>query len=428
MDDKFKLVERSLRAKAISKLQKKKVIHDNLSVLELSHELSVNEIELEMQNEELLLAQSKLNASLIEYAELFEYSPIGYYILDDNGIIKHLNLHACIQLKSSKQSIIGKTFAFFLNNEVCQDNFYLHRLSVKESGTIQHLNAIMKRTDGVLFDVLIKSIEVKDEKQSFKHFLCMVTDISFIKEQEAQIKLALDKANKLNEMQSRFIALASHEFRTPLTSILTCTWLVEQYAKSGKMLEMKEYASRVRISVRQLTQILDEFLSQEKLGDGSIKVVNNLFNLKEFCEGLLVDIRISLKSCDSINFTFVGEKEIDTDKKILYHILINLLSNSVKYAGEKKKIEFSVEVTDSSILIYVKDNGIGIPDIDKPFIFSRFFRAQNTVSKQGTGLGLSIVKDYVNLLNGNISFESSEGVGTTFFLEIPIVKINSLMI
>lgn len=421
MDKKQNKINASLRAKAMQKLKKQLNARPELSMQDMEHELNVHEIELEMQNEELLVAQAKLKASIDEYAELFELSPTGYFILDKNGVIQKVNKRGLEQLRNEKESITGKPFSSFLDGQEQQDNFYLHRIDVMESGSIRFIYCRMKRSNGHVFDALIKSIVVRDEKKKFKHFLSIVIDITVIKERENQVVLALENANKLNEMQSRFITMASHEFRTPLTSILSCTWLVEQFALKGQTDEMRNYAARIRISVKQLTQILDEFLSQENLGSGNIHVCNDTVHLPEFCEGLLVDIQILLKAGESIRYTHTGKKEILADKKILYHIIINLLSNAVKYSEGEKDIIFSTKVTGQSVIVKVTDNGIGIPKADQPFIFNRFFRAQNSLTKQGTGLGLSIVNEYVKLINGTVSFDSVEGQGTTFVVEFPLL-------
>lgn len=420
MDKKQNKTNASLRAKVMQRLKIQLNAHPELPMPDMGHESSVHEIELAMQNEELLVTQAKLKASVDEYAEIFELSPTGYFILDKDGVIQKVNKRGLQQLKIDKESIVGQPFSSFLNGEEQEDNFCLHRIDVIESGRTRFVYCKMKRSNGHFFDALIKSIAVRDKKNKFRHFLSIVIDVTVIKERENQIVLALGKANMLNEMQSRFITIASHEFRTPLTSILSCTWLVEQFALKGQTEEMRNYAARIRISVKQLTQILDEFLSQENLGSGNIHISNETVHLPEFCEGLLVDIQILLKAGGAIRYTHTGNKEIVGDKKILYHIIINLLSNAVKYSEGEKDIIFSSEVTGQRVIVKVADSGIGIPAADQPFIFNRFFRAQNSMAKQGTGLGLSIVYEYVKLINGTVSFESVEGQGTTFVVEFPL--------
>jgi PAS domain S-box-containing protein len=386
----------------------------------LKHELSVHEIELEMQNEELLTMQSKLNAFLVEYADLFDLSPICYIILDKNGIIRKLNNEGCLQLKISRNDIVGKPFSMFLNGELHQDNFYRHRLSVMETQSLQCIESEIKRKDGSIFFGMIKSAIVRDEKQLFKHFLLIINDITSIKNHEIQVELALDKANQLNALKSRFITIASHEFRTPLTSILSSVWLVNQYVMSGSVESIQNHLNKIKSSVKDLTLILDDFLSHEKLESNLVESVKENIDLQIFCKSLVEDFSISLKPSDYIHYSHLGEAKIISDKKVLYHVLSNLLSNAVKYSSKQVEVTVTSELKESSAVIKVSDNGIGIPADEQEFIFDRFFRAHNALTKQGTGLGLNIVKEYLKLINGTIIFKSEEGKGTCFWVEIPV--------
>jgi len=401
------------------------VLSDNIknsldTVDALKHELSVHEIELEMQNEELLNMQSKLNATLVEYADLFDLSPICYIILDKNGIVRKLNNEGCLQLKVTRNEIVGKPFSKFLHGEFHQDNFYRHRLSVMEMQSLQCIECEIIRKDGTIFFGMIKSAIVKDEKQLFKHFLLIINDISSIKNHEMQVELALDKANQLNALKSRFITIASHEFRTPLTSILSSVWLVNQYVMSGNIESVQNHLNKIKGSVKDLTLILEDFLSHEKLESNLVESVKENIDLQSFCKYLVEDFSISLKSNDFIRYSHLGEGKIISDKKVLYHVLSNLLSNAVKYSAKQVEVTVSSELKENRAIIKVSDNGIGIPASEQEFIFDRFFRAHNALTKQGTGLGLNIVKEYLKLINGTIEFNSVEGKGTCFCVEIPV--------
>lgn len=386
----------------------------------LKHELSVHEIELEMQNEELHSMHSKLNASLDEYSDLFDLSPVCYIILDKNGIINKLNNEGCIQLRADRDVIVGKPFSSFLHGEKYQDDFYRHRLFVIENQSIQCIESEIKRKDGSLFFGMIKSAVVKDEHQLFKHFLLMINDISAIKNHELQVELALEKANQLNALKSRFITIASHEFRTPLTSVLSSVWLVNQYAHSANLPAVQNHLNKIKSSVKDLTLILEDFLSHEKLESNHVVAVKENVDIQHFCRCLVEDFSVSLSSNDFIKYAHLGQYNIVTDKKILYHIITNLLSNAVKYSTKRVEVEVFSEINNNTLIIKVLDNGIGIPVNEQEFIFNRFFRAHNALTKQGTGLGLNIVKEYLKLINGTITFKSAEGKGTEFQVEIPL--------
>ncbi|WDF81204.1 PAS domain-containing sensor histidine kinase [Mucilaginibacter sp. KACC 22773] len=387
---------------------------------ELEHELSVHEIELQMQNAELLEIQEKLNTALLEYSELFELSPVGYFILDKNGIIEKVNVRASIQLGIDKEQLINKPFSTFLHTERDQDNFYRHMNIAVEEGTLGRMECEIKKKDGAVFFAFIKSKVIKDEKLRFKHLLSMVTDITKLKEHEHQIEIQLAKTEELSIMKSRFIGMASHEFRTPLTSMLSSTTLIGQYAKLGETGKMERYLTRIKSSIKNLVVILDEFLSIEKLESENVEIQRANFDLPGLCEDMMEEVSATKKKGQQIHHSHTGNNEIKEDRKIIQHILLNLLSNACKYSAEEKEIKLLTTVTDYDITITVEDQGIGIPEAEQANIFARFFRAGNTGNIQGTGLGLNIVKRYVELLDGNIEFVCKQNEGTTFRIQLPL--------
>lgn len=407
-----------LRRKAEEELKQKA---GKSSATELEHELSVHEIELKMQNAELLETQEKLNIALLEYSELFELSPVGYYILDQNGVIEKVNVRATVQLGIDKEYLINKPFSGFLHTEVDQDNFYRHINLAIEEGTLERMECEIKKKGGAVFSAFIKSKVIKDEKLRFRHLLLMMTDVSKIKEHERQIEVQLIKSEELSTMKSRFIAMASHEFRTPLTSMLSSTTLIGQYTKLGEMLKIDKHLARIKASIKNLVGILDEFLSIEKLESGKVEIQRTKFDLPAYCEDLIEEVS-AIKNGQQIHFKYEGEKEITEDKNILQHIVLNLLSNACKYSAENEEIGLFIRGTNHKITIIVTDKGIGIPEAEQANVFTRFFRAHNTGNIQGTGLGLNIVKRYVELLNGTIDFVSKPNKGTTFTVVLPRSK------
>jgi PAS domain S-box-containing protein len=242
-----------------------------------------------------------------------------------------------------------------------------------------------------------------------------------IAQRTKELLQSLEREKELNEMKSRFVSTASHEFRTPLTAILSSMELIEAYSSDDQLDKRNKHIMRVKSSVKHLVDILNDFLSLEKAQHGKIEVVKQNFNLRDFAEDLISEIKGILKEGQWISFSFKGSEEIWQDKKTFRHILLNLLSNAVKYSDNNKEIEFTVQVKDSMVFIHIKDKGIGIPEEEQKNLFNNFFRASNAGNIQGTGLGLSIVKKYVGLLNGNISFVSIQNEGTTFSVELPIV-------
>ncbi len=241
------------------------------------------------------------------------------------------------------------------------------------------------------------------------------------KRAEEEVKKALEKERELNELKTRFVSIASHEFRTPLSTILSSISLVEQYNKKGTTDKIDKHAQRVRSSVNHLTGILNDFLSLGKLEEGKLDVNLEDVDLEILFDEVKEEIKLQLKDDQEIVVEFkTNHHNLLTDRRILRNILLNLLSNASKYSEPGKTIHLIAAKTNRSFEIMVSDEGIGIPDEDKKHMFDRFFRASNASNIPGTGLGLNIVKRYVDLLNGTIKFSSTYQKGSTFTLSIPI--------
>lgn len=249
-----------------------------------------------------------------------------------------------------------------------------------------------------------------------------ITIESKLMEREEELRLALNQEKELNELKSRFVSMASHEFRTPLTSILSSASLLGRYVEDIENKNIDKHLNRIKSSVSNLTGILNDFLSLSKLEEGKVEVNLSQLDIEELCQEV-IDATKSLikKEGQEIIHQVHGESlPMMIDKHILRNILFNLISNAIKYSSDK--VFCDVHFTASNMEIRVKDTGIGIPLDDQKHLFSRFFRAGNVTNIQGTGLGLNIVKRYIEILNGSIRFESTPEEGTTFFVKLPYDK------
>jgi two-component system sensor kinase FixL len=240
---------------------------------------------------------------------------------------------------------------------------------------------------------------------------------------EEELKASLEKEKELNQLKSRFVSMASHEFRTPLTTIASSSELVGLYTNAEQQEKREKHLRRIQSAVTTLTGVLGDFLSLSKLEEGKIHNEAVDFPLQELLYGTLEDMQTLLKPGQIIHPIFEGtDRVITLDKKLLKNIFINLLSNAIKYSGKDSNIWLEVNASDYSVSVKLQDEGIGIPEEDQKHLFTRFFRAENAVNIQGTGLGLNIVKRYIDLLEGNISFESVQGKGTTFYFNVPLIQ------
>lgn len=241
------------------------------------------------------------------------------------------------------------------------------------------------------------------------------------KKAEEETRKALDKERELNELKTKFVSIASHEFRTPLSTVLSSASLVAQYKEKGDLEKIDKHILRIKSSVNHLTSILNDFLSLGRLEEGKIEVIKEEFVLAEFFKEIKEELKHILKEGQEINVTCnLKEQIIQSDRKLMRNIFFNLISNASKYSDAGKTIFLECNKKDESVVISVRDEGIGIPENEIKHLFERFFRASNVTNIQGTGLGLNIVNRYVDLLKGKIEFSSIEGKGSTFTITLPL--------
>ena len=243
------------------------------------------------------------------------------------------------------------------------------------------------------------------------------------KEAENRIKTALQKEKELSELKTKFLSLVSHEFKTPLSGILTSVVLAGKYKLEEQQEKREKHLNTIKSKVHYLDNILNDFLSIERLESGKVTYKFSTFSLSKLINEVVYNANVTLKSGQNIQYPRNVENiTLHQDEKILELVLSNLLSNAIKYSPENTLIKFEVEIVGEKIFFVVIDQGMGIPEKDQKHIFERYFRAENALLNQGTGIGLNIAKVHLENLGGNISFTSKENSGTKFIVELPIVK------
>jgi len=236
---------------------------------------------------------------------------------------------------------------------------------------------------------------------------------------QADLRLALEAEKELNALKSRFVSMASHEFRTPLSTIMSSVDLIGRYTEKNPEERIQKHVERVRAKVRELTGMLNDFLSLDKLEQGSVACNPGEFDVVHLSIELIEELRGLAKPGQEIVYDHSGSERIMfQDRTMLHNVLSNLLGNAIKYSPENKRIDLITCISNSALTIQVQDRGIGIPLEDQQHLFERFFRAANAFTVQGTGLGLNIVRKYLDLIGGTIAFESTPGQGTTFTVTI----------
>ncbi len=381
----------------------------------------------------------------------------GIITIDGRGCIESINPSGCALFGYDADEVIGKNISILMPEpDRSRHDQYLERYHQTGERHIIGIGREVRglRRDGTIFPFRLAVSEVKSTDLSF--FAGFIHDISREKEAEEQIlnyaqelegvveertqslkkmvlalehakeevSVSLEKEKELNQMKSRFVSMASHEFRTPLSSIQLSASLIEKYAQPFENKNIPKHVSKIKNAVGNLTTILNDFLSLERLEAGMVSCTVSVFDLVKFSEEITEEMQVLAKQDQHIIYQHTGTTSMVTlDQNLLKNCVINLMANSIKYSGENTFIEFNTELNETGCTITIKDDGIGIPEIDQKHLFQAFFRAHNTGNIPGTGLGLNIVRRYTELMNGQIEFRSTQNKGTIFTLTFPTATI-----
>lgn len=387
---------------------------------------------------------------------LFEFATEGIIITDKKGVITKANPSSERLFGYNKGELIGKTVENLIPDHLThkhqghRENFNKNPHS-RSMG--QDIALMAKRKDGTEFPVEISLTHFVQDKEM--HVVAFIIDISErlaaqekikrvnieleqkvsertkvlqealkeLEQSKEQLSKSLEKEKELNDLKSRFVTMASHEFRTPLSTILSSVSLISKYKTEEEDSKRNKHVDRVKSAVTNMTLILNDFLSAEKLEAGKIAASPVEFDLKQLVHDIINELSGLLKPNQKIDFTYLGTEVVYLDKQMMRNIFINLISNAIKFSMEDKIISVFISNENNIVHVEVKDQGIGIPKEEQQNLFERFYRAKNATNIQGTGLGLSIVAKYIEEMKGKIDFNSELNIGTTFILDIPYQKI-----
>ncbi len=404
------------------------------------------------------------------FKALFEHSSVGIIISDEQGVIVRANQYAAKIFEYEHEELNGQMIEVLIPAPIREKHVSyregymknphpramgssLNLKAVKKSGKqfsveisltffesegkkliVSFVNDIEKRkkiedkllslTEELESKVVERTKELSDALLELGHTNeGLQLEMEQRKKVEAQIRSMLENEKGLNELKSRFVSMASHEFRTPLGGILTSISLIAKYPKTEDQVKRDKHIQNVKKSVKNLTNILNDFLSLDKLDQGKVSSSPSRFDFIHFIEEAVDEIRdTSISKHDIVCIHKDSEIMIFQDKEMIRNVVINLISNAIKYSPEQSIITINAQKTDSKLILSIEDQGMGIPLEDQKHLFERFFRAQNVTNLQGTGLGLNIVKRYLDLMGGEIECMSIENQGTTFKVSLPLEK------
>ncbi|MBK8886209.1 MAG: PAS domain-containing sensor histidine kinase [Saprospiraceae bacterium] len=417
--------------------------------------------------------------AVIRLQAIFDDAVDGIIIIDSSGIIEEVNKSACVLFGYNEDELVKKSINMLMpQKEAVRHDGYLHNyqqsripkiigigrevtgkrksgeefpfwLAVNEvrlndrtiyTGFIHDLSEIKNAerrlqmlNEELEKKVIARTYELENvvnqllalNKQLEEEINIKIKIQQQLKDREAELEKSLLLERELGELKSRFVSMASHEFRTPLSTVLSSVSLIGRYTESDQQANREKHINRVKSTVAHLTAILNDFLSMNKLEEGRIQTFFEDFDPIELFHEVIEEMKTILKPNQQlINLHSTNGMLVRSDRKIIKNTLINLISNAIKYSKEDGKINCNISVNEKVLDFSVSDEGIGIPDEDQKHLFDRFFRASNVTNIEGTGLGLNIVKKYLEMLDGEISFVSKLYIGTTFNVSIPN-KINS---
>jgi PAS domain S-box-containing protein len=372
-----------------------------------------------------VLARQRAEDSEAQLRRIFYHAPTAIGIFKGpDFIIEIANPQLCALWGREEADVIGKPL-FDVIPETKGQGFEDLLVGVRTTGRSfvgNELPVSLKRKGQLetnYFDFVYAPFP--DSNDQMDRIILTASEVTKRRQVRQQVEKLLSRERELNDMKSNFVTLASHEFRTPMGTILSSASLISSYNGIDDFDKRERHVQRIKSAIDNLTNLLANFLSISQLDNATFCSTLHRLDLPAFCRDVVDEMRLTLKPQQYIIYEHrEGPTTIEIDDQLVKNILINLLTNASKYSAEGKAIELTTAVQAGQLQLWVRDWGIGIPDTDKDKLFVNFFRARNAIHVQGTGLGLYIVKRYVDLLGGTISFTSQLGTGTLFSVQLPL--------
>jgi PAS domain S-box-containing protein len=349
---------------------------------------------------------------------LLDTIPIPIYILDEEVCFRDCNPAFEHHFNKKVNHLLGESFYSLFTKED-QKEFRQNKDQLFRNGFLSFEKRLTSQN--IKKDLIFFESTFKGATNKINGIVGVILDITEIKESERKTLIALDKEKELTDLRTKFFSHASHEFRTPLATILSSVELISMLNPSIGSSDNGNHLEQIFTSVDYMTNLLDDILTINKADTGKFLLNPESMNLFDFISTLKDEMQSNDRYRHQFNLTCKNKEHmIVGDKKLLRLIFANLISNAVKYSPETSPIDIDLEQDDFQVKIKVKDEGIGIPEAEQKNLFEPFFRASNCGDIKGTGLGLSLIKKVVEQHKGNISFSSSANKGTEFVVILPL--------
>ena len=367
----------------------------------------------------------------------------GIYGLDLEGNVTFVNPAAAKMIGWAMPDLIGQSMHLVLHHSHSDGSHYPRETcpiyAAFKDGAIRRItDEVFWRKDGTSFPVEYISTPMHDEQSQLVGAVVTFRDISKrkwaeamlqqtnealelkVQERTAELLQANQQLQELSDLRSRFVSMVCHEFRNPLNNIALSVSSLERYDQRLSATQKQEYLQAIVANTDRMTAMIDDILVIGKIEADQLALKSTEIDVVKFCQDLLTELQ---PTTQGHQLTFIcGHSKLEAmiDEQLLRSILVNILHNAIRYSPNAGQIELKLNHEQQQLTCHIVDHGLGIPEVDQSLLFEPFHRGKNVSNIPGTGLGMSIVKQFVDLLNGTVFFESTLGVGTTFIVHLPI--------
>jgi len=414
-----------LRKRAVEKFKSKPALPGKLSKLDvqaLIEELRIHQIQLEMQNDEIRKAQQVVEESRAKYSNLYDFAPVGYLTLNQEGLILGANLTASSQLGVERRRLINKPLFLFMTKKEGKDLFYLYLRKIFRTKSLETYEGELKGKDSTPFYAQLESIVVKDDSSQCRTAITDITErkqaLTKLQQGEEQLRAANRRLGELLATKDQFIATVSHELRTPLTAIIEGVSLLGDGVLGALSAEQSDFVHTVAQSADRLALLIEHLLDLSKIEAGRLPLSRRRLTLPPLIEATLKPLQ-SLAGRRTIRCEWGATPDVFADGERIAQVVTNLFANAVKFTEDEGTITCRCQVLDGQVAVTIQDDGAGIAAGDLPKLFERFSQV-GEYKPGGTGLGLALCKELVALHRGTISAASEPGKGSAFTFTVPV--------
>ena len=415
--------ERTLLSLVYRDISRQKQAENEIRQLNASLEKRVAErtLALVQSNEQLTRAEARLRESEERFSTAFRASPVlitisrlsdEKYIEANDAFVRWYGLH--------RDSIVGhdtKELGLWLNLED-RAKFWA---DLKRYGSVREVECQARNWQGTVGTLLLSAEIIEINRQP--HVLGFGIDMTQRKQAEAELLRTLAIEKELSQLRSQFVSIVSHEFRTPLGIIQSSAEILKDYLDQLDSAEREDHLRSICNNTRRMASLMEEVLLLGRLDAGRMQFKPAPLDLQIFAERLVDEVLSATNRRCPVKLSLSERpSQIHADERLLRHIFTNLLINAIKYSDIGRMVEFEVGCAGAETVCVIRDQGIGIPEADREWLFNAFHRGRNVADRPGTGLGLVIVKRCVDLHGGRIEVQSKPGEGTAVTVKLPVLS------